>query len=387
LIEELDYTKVFKIKTNETTLYFGLNSVNKMQRYIAGYSKIGVIASRTASRKSGALGDVLKLLGDKDVYVVDGPSPNPTIHEIEEMVDKLRGRGVEALIAIGGGSVIDSSKIVDVALASNVESRRVVTKELEGLRHIPLFAVNLTHGTGSEVDPYAVVNLPEEKLKIGLSVIYPVASFDDPRYTLTMPHRQIICTSIDALYHSLEAVTTKATSPYTLTVSEEAARLIFKYLPLAVKEPGDVKHRYWLLYASVLGGIAIDYSGVNIIHALEHGLSAVNRNLEHGCGLGIIGPELIKKLYSETPANLYRLLRQLSPELKPSVESAEKAGEVLREFQTSVGLKENLGSYGFDVKSVKEAIESGWAIVDTKEEFYKPVVTKEEAEKIFLSLL
>lgn len=386
-MEELDYSKIFKIRSNETTLYFGLNSVQKLQKYVSSYRKIGIIASKTASRKSGALEDVLKILNDKDVYIVEGPSPNPTIHEIDEIVDKLRGKEIEALIAIGGGSVIDSSKIVDVALASGVEPKKIVTQEIEGLKHIPLFAVNLTHGTGSEIDPYAVVNLPEEKLKIGLSVIYPLASFDDPRYTLTMPHRQIICTSLDALYHSLEAVTTNATSPYTLTVSEEAAKLIFKYLPLAVKEPSEIKYRYWLLYASVLGGIAIDYSGVNIIHALEHGLSAINRNVEHGCGLGIIGPELIKKLYKETPGNLYRLLRHLSVELKPSVDSAEKAGEALKDFQVSVGLKENLSSYGFDRRTIKEAIDSGWAIVDTRGEFYKPVISKEEAEKIFTSLL
>lgn len=386
-MEPVDYSRVFTITSGGTTLYFGLNSVRYLSSYIEGYKRIGVIASKTASRKSGALGDVLKVVEGKEVYVVDGPSPNPSIDEIQSIVDSLEGKNIEALIAIGGGSVIDSSKLVSASLASGVSPKEVIFNKKLKKRHLPLFAVNLTHGTGSEIDSYAVVNLPEEKLKLGLSVMYPTASFDDPRYTLTMPPRQVVCTSIDALYHALESVTTMLTSPYTLLLSEEAARLVFSHLPFAVKELSDVKIRYWLLYASVLGGIAIDHSGVNIVHALEHGLSAINRGLEHGCGLGIIGPELIKLLYRESPHNLYRLLRHLDPGLGPEPQFAERAGEALRAFQEGVGLREKLSDYGFTEESLRQAVESGWAMVDTRADFYRPVISKEEAERIFNKLL
>jgi len=386
---DLDFKRVFKLNAGKTELFFGVGSVSFLSKYLKGVKSVGVIASKKASRVSGALSDVLEVLKGHEVIVVDGPAPNPTLSEIKEITSYFDRRRIDALVAIGGGSVIDAAKIVSVSVSLGLKPELVVRGEarFEERELLPLYAVNLTHGTGSEVDPYSVVNLPEAKLKIGLSVRYPTASFDDPSYTLSMPKRQIVCTSIDALYHSLESVTTEATSPFTLTVAEDSARLIFEHLPRAVERPEELTHRYWLLYASVLGGLAIDHSGVNIIHAVEHGLSAVNRNLEHGCGLGIIGPEFIKHLYREKPRNLYRLLKHLKPDLTPSPDSAEAAAKALREFQESVGLKESLSSHGFDKSSIEEAVKSAWVIVDSRREIYTPAVSREMVAEILTSLL
>lgn len=379
--------KVFVVRTGGTSLHFGVGSVGMLKRYLDEHKRVGIVASRTASRASGALDDVLRVAEGKEVFVVDGPNPNPTVDEAREIAARLKEKGVDAIVAIGGGSVIDTAKVVSVCLAQGIDPLDVIRGDFEPELHVPLYAVNLTHGTGSEVDRYAVLNLEEEKLKVGMAVMYPRASFDDPRYTLTLPRRQTLCTSLDALYHALESVTTELSSPYVLMLSEEAFRLVVEHLPLAMENPHSLEHRYWLLYASALAGIAIDHAGTNVIHAIEHGLSGVRRALEHGCGLGIIGPSLVARLYERRPKELARLLRHLDPGLSPSPEDASRAARVLEEFQIRAGLSERLSDHGFNEKALEDVVKSAWVMVELRREFYEPVVTKEELIGVLRSLL
>ncbi|MEM3998958.1 MAG: iron-containing alcohol dehydrogenase, partial [Ignisphaera sp.] len=297
--------KSFKIRVARTIVHFGVGVAKNITDVLQRFRRVYVVTSRSAAKVSGALADVeniLKSLGIR-YEVFDGVTPNPLASMVNSISEKVWRFGAEAIVAVGGGSVIDTAKIVSVISHCGGLVEDYVRGYREACGSIPVLAVNLTHGTGSEVDRYAVVTLENPKTKYGLTsdYMYPAASFDDPRYLVTLPKSQTIYTAFDAFYHALEASCGVDSSPYVVAIAEEAVKNIVYWLPKAVENPGDVEARYWLLYSSMLAGIAIDNSRAHIIHSVENVLSGINTSLPHGAGLAMLGPAAVKHLYQASP--------------------------------------------------------------------------------------
>ncbi|ADM27254.1 iron-containing alcohol dehydrogenase [Ignisphaera aggregans DSM 17230] len=352
----------FVIRSGKTILYFGMNSLDKVSNVLSRYRRIYIVTSRSAAKVSGALDDVMEILNRYGVKyeVFSGVTPNPLENIIEDASECAWRFGAEAIIAIGGGSVIDTAKIVSVISRCGGRVKDYVFGTRDFCGSLPLIAINLTHGTGSEVNRYAVATLLEPRTKYGLAneYMYPLIGIDDPRYTLSLPYNQTLYTSIDAMYHALEASCGRDSSPYVLAIAEEAIKNIVTWLPIALREPKNIEARYWLLYASMLAGISIDHSRAHLIHAIENVLSGINTELPHGAGLAMLGPTAIKYLYRSRPKELHRLLRHIDPELKPSEDDAIKASRAIEEFQKGLGFNERLSNYGFRDEDIDRVIET-----------------------------
>ena len=131
-------------------------------------------------------------------------------------------------------------------------------------------------------------------------------------------------------------------------------KLVSRWLPVAVSNPSDLEARYWLLYASLLAGIAVDNSRTHLIHAIEHALSGLEPRLAHGAGLAALGPAAIEVLYREVPEVLHRLLKYLDPSLRSDPEDSSRAAAAVRGFQAAVGFSESLLDYGFTADRADE---------------------------------
>ncbi len=350
----------FTIHNGGVKLFFGFKVIGETRKYLNGQSRLLIVTGRRSGEISGALPDVKALLEDVGIeYCIHrGVRPNPDADTIDSIVQSYGECGAKGIIAVGGGSVIDSAK----AAAVVAEDGGPITDYVLGRRPLPkhkpfLYAVNLTHGTGSEIDRFSVVTIPELRLKLGFGPGYPDVSVDDPRYTLTLPRNQTIYTSIDALAHGIESSTSRLSSPYTRLLGGEAARLVFKYLPLALSEPGNVEYRYWLLYASMIAGISIDHGITHLGHGLEHALSGYNHDLPHGAGLAILYKKLVEIFYTYYPEIMHGIMKNLDPGLKPRSEHAVRAREAYNRFLEGIGFKETLRSYGFDEDLVREVAE------------------------------
>jgi alcohol dehydrogenase len=341
----------FLVRYGRTTLYFGPGTIDSLGPWLSSFRRVYVVTSKSAAKVSGALSDLLKLLNREDIRfeVFNEVFANPTVSVVDRVAESAWRFGAEAIVAVGGGSVIDTAKIASVI--SECGGRAY--EYLKGLRNVcnalKVAAVNLTHGTGSEVDRYAVATVEEtkEKLSIASEYLYPSVGIDDPKYTITLPKNQTIYTTLDAFYHALEASTGRFTSPFAWVLGEAAIKLIVKWLPIAVKLPEDLEARYWLLYASAIAGMAVDNSRTHLIHAVEHVLSGLEPRLAHGAGLGILGPAAVEALYSAVPERLHRLLKYVDPDLEPIQEHATKAAAAVKRFQEGVGFTETLSDYGF----------------------------------------
>lgn len=349
----------FQVYNGGVKLFFGVKAIDKVERFISTHRKALLVTGRRSAKISGALDDVINILDRLSIEytIYNDIKPNPVVENVEGIVGAYREFGAEAIIAVGGGSIIDAAKAARLVISGGGE----VVDYLYGKRPYPeklpfLLAVNLTHGTGTEIDRYAVVSIVETKEKIGISAGYPNVSVDDPRYTVTLPRNQTIYTSIDAFAHAVESATSTYASPYTWMLAEEAIKYIVKHLPRALEKPDDLEAKYWLLYASMIAGISIDHGVTHIGHGLEHVFSGFNPNLPHGAGLAILYKALLQFFYKLNPEVMARILKPLDPELKPRSEDADKAQKAYNEFLENIGFAETLSTYGFGTDDVKEAV-------------------------------
>lgn len=338
----------FVLRYAGVELHFGVNTIVRLADWLKRHERVLLATGRRSAKESGALDDVLRIASECGAAheIFSEVTPNPWASQADKMAERAWSVGAEAIVAIGGGSVIDAAKVAAMVAASGGRAADYVYGRRRARGCLPVYAVNLTHGTGTEVDRYSVLTIDETREKRGMVSIYPTVSIDDPRYTVTLPRDQTIYVSLDAFYHAYESATQPNSPPFVELLSVESIGLLREWLPRAVESPGSLEARYWLLYASMLAGIAIDVAGTHVNHLLEHELSGINPKLAHGCGLALLGPRVAYYTHRIAPHASARVLRPLDPSIKPVPEDAEKAMRAVAEFQRSVGFVERLSDYG-----------------------------------------
>lgn len=364
--ENVDVNAISEIRAR-SICYLGVGAIEKIADIASDLKKRGVgkaliITGKGSHIKTGAW-DKVKAALDKvgiGYFLYDKVTPNPTVDQVDEAVAGGRKIGAAAVIAIGGGSPIDAGKVAATLLANPGKSARdVCSLAFAPSTAVPIVVVNLTHGTGTEVNRFAVVSIPENEFKPALAFecIYPLYSIDDPALMTKLPEHQTVYVSVDAINHVIEAATTKLANPYTIGMAKEVVRIVAKYLPVAKKDPNNLTARYFLLYASMLAGIAFDNTLLHLTHALEHPLSGVRPELSHGSGLGIILPGIIKEIYPAKGDVLADVLAPIVPNLKGKADEADAAAKGMRAWLTKVGVPENLRAEGFVEGDVKKLVD------------------------------
>ena len=359
--KDINIHEVREIRTR-TSVYFGCGAINKMSDIASdlktkGVDKVIVMSGRNAYKATGAWAVVEKALIDNGIAYVnyDQVTPNPTSTAVNEAAKIAKDFGAKAVIAIGGGSPTDAGKSVAILLkypdknANDLYEFKFTPEEAA-----PIVAINLTHGTGTETNRFAVVTIPEKEYKpaIAYDCIYPMYAIDDPALMVKLSPKQTRYVSIDAVNHVVEASTSKVASPYAVTLAREVITLVGQYLPKAIENPEDLEARYYLAYAAMLGGVCFDNGLLHYTHALEHPLSAVKPELSHGLGLAMLLPAVVKDIY---PAKAETLKYILEPIVKDT-SSADKAAEGVYEWLKSVGVPSKLKDEGFTESDIPNLV-------------------------------
>lgn len=382
--------KSFILRYGRTQVFFGLQAVKEIQTVLEKTRRVLIVTGRRSAIDSGALQDVLMIASKLglETIIYQGVEPNPSVETIDAIAEKAWRNRCEMIVAVGGGSVIDASKLASVIAVCGCNARDYLTGKCVACDSLELVAVNLTHGTGSEVDRYSVVSDYSSGVKIGIASdnFYPVASFDDPRYTTTLSREQTIYTSLDALYHFIEASTSRNSSPFVVSLAREGVKLIAEYLPQAVANPNDLVARYWLMYASLLAGIAIDNARTHVIHALEHVVTGINPKLAHGAGLGILGPISVKHICREALEICTDIMTPLLGDVEQNPTPEAIASSLLR-FQRSVGFREKLADYGFTSLDASMIAEKALKLFQVQLSLAPFEVTRETLEGIYYESL
>lgn len=392
--KDVNIHEVREIRTR-TSVFFGCGAINKIEDIAKdfkskGLDKVIVMSGKNAYKATGAWAVVEKALQNNGIEYInyDGVTPNPTSTAVNEAAKLAKDFGAKAVIAIGGGSPTDAGKSVAILLkypdkTANDIYEFTFTPEVAA----PIVAINLTHGTGTETNRFAVVTIPEKDYKpaIAYDCIYPTYAIDDPALMVKLSPKQTRFVSIDAVNHVIEAATSTVASPYAITLAREVVTLVSKYLPKAIENPEDLETRYFLAYAAMMGGVCFDNGLLHYTHALEHPLSAVKHDLSHGLGLAMLLPAVVKNIFSAKAETLKYILEPVVGK----VETADEASKGVYEWLKSVGVPSKLKDEGFTEADVPNLVNLAFttpsldgllAIAPTK-------ATKEAVDEIYRSSL
>lgn len=363
--QDVNINDIKEIRTR-TTVYFGVGAIQKIfdiskSLKEKNIDKVIVMSGRNAYKATGAWDVVEKALKENGIGYVnyDQVTPNPTTHHVNDATKMAREFGAKAVLAIGGGSPTDAGKSVAILL----EYPDKTAEDLFEFRFtpdkaVPIVSINLTHGTGTETNRFAVVTIPEKNFKpaIAYDCIYPTYAIDDPQLMTKLSPKQTKYVSIDAVNHVVEAATSAVASPYAITLAKEVVELVAKYLPIANENPEDLQARYFLAYAAMMGGVCFDNGLLHYTHALEHPLSGVKPELSHGLGLAILLPAVIKCIYAKQSHVLADVLAPIVPDLTGNPDEADKAAKGVEKWLESVGVPEKLVDEGFTDADVEKLV-------------------------------
>lgn len=363
--KDIDIYSVQELRV-KPNVYFGVGAINKISDALKdlkakGVEKIIVISGRGAYKSTGAWDVVEKALIENGIGYTNYAkvTPNPTADQVDEAAKQAKDFGATAVMGIGGGSPIDTAKSVAILLANEgVTCRDIYEFKFIPEKAVPIVAINLTHGTGTEVDRFAVVTIPETQYKpaIAYDCIYPSYAIDDPGLMTKLSKEQTVYVSIDAVNHSIEAATSKVASPYSISTAKECIRLVAKYLPIINQNPDDLEARYYLLYASLLGGVSFDNGLLHFTHALEHPLSGMKPQLTHGLGLGVILPAVIKYIYPAKSKTIADILEPAIPDLSNDPSKGDDAAKKVEKWLVDMGVKTKLKDEGFTEEDVDKLV-------------------------------
>lgn len=277
-----------------TKILFGCGELKKLAtEKLPGKKALIVISGGTAMKKYGYLDKVIGLLKENNVtsIVFDKILPNPIKSHVMEAATVCRENQCDFVVGLGGGSSIDSAKSIAVMACNEGDywdyinggtgKGRPVTKAL------PVVAIPTTAGTGTEADPWTVITNEERQEKIGFGneLTFPVLSIIDPELMVSIPPHLTAYQGFDAFFHAAEGFIANCATPISDLYALEAIRLLYKYLPVAVKDGKDLKARAKVAWASTLAGLVEATSSCTSEHSLEHAMSAYYPELPHGAGL------------------------------------------------------------------------------------------------------
>lgn len=360
--KNIDIHEVREIRTR-TSVFFGCGAIQKIYDIAVdlkskGIDKVIVMSGKNAYKATGAWDVVQKALTENSIAYVnyDGVTPNPTSTAVNEAAKLAREFSAKAVISIGGGSPTDAGKSVAILLKyPEKDANDIYEFKFTPEKAAPVIAINLTHGTGTETNRFAVVTLPEKDYKpaIAYDCIYPMYAIDDPALMTKLSPKQTRYVSIDAVNHVVEAATSKVTSPYAITLAREVISLVAQYLPKAIENPENLEARYYLAYAAMLGGVCFDNGLLHYTHALEHPLSAVKHELSHGLGLAMLLPAVVKNIFDSKAETLKYILEPIAGK----VSTANDAEKGVYEWLKSVGVPSKLKDEGFTEADIPNLVE------------------------------
>lgn len=277
-----------------TRILFGCGEIKKLAtEKMPGKKALIVISSGTSMRKYGYLGNVERYLKENNVesVVYDKILPNPTKRHVMEAAQLCRDEACDMVIGLGGGSSIDSAKAIAIMACNEGDYWDYIPagsgKGYPVKQALPIIAIPTTAGTGTEADPWTVITDEEvhEKIGFGCRFTYPVLSIIDPELMVSIPPHLTAYQGFDAFFHAAEGFIANCATPISDLYALEAIRLLYKYLPVAVKDGHNLKARAKVAWASTLAGMVESTSCCTSEHAMEHAMSAFYPQLPHGAGL------------------------------------------------------------------------------------------------------
>ncbi len=281
-----------------TKIYFGKNrekelgSILKKQKC----TKVLLHYGKSSIKELGLYDKIVNILNKENIPFVElgGVEPNPKIDLVRQGVELCKKEKVDFILAVGGGSVIDSAKLIGVASKSTEDPWRFSIQEVKPKNTIPVGVILTISASGSELSSSCVISNPVGKLKRGFNseIMRPVFAIMNPEITYSVSKRQTGCGIVDIMMHTIERYFNDSTNNDLASgLSEGLLKAVMKAGTMAIKTPDHYDSRATLMMAGSLSHNGLTSIGIKhyfTVHKLEHELSGMYDNVAHGEGLSIL---------------------------------------------------------------------------------------------------
>lgn len=351
-----------------TKVYFGENVIEgNLAKEIKNYgNSVLLVYGKDTIKKTGLYDKIINELQNANIKVYEyfGIEANPKHTDINNASKLCKENDIDVILAVGGGSVIDSSKLISAGKFYDGDVWNLVLKKDQVTKTMPLITILTISAAGSEMNDTAVISNKDTHEKKGLknSLFLPKVSFLDPTITYSVNKYQTACGSYDILSHVIETYFAKNKGLYMFdSLMESLMKTIIKYSKIAYNEPNNYEARANLMWSSswaINGFLRIDkMPNVWVGHLIEHQLSAFY-DVTHGLGLAIILPKYLRSILNENTedrfynfgVNVWDIDKNL-----PKMEVATKAIECLENFAyKDLELTSNLKELNIDNRHFEE---------------------------------
>lgn len=348
---------------NNTKIVFGKNAEDNLIDYVRSCgSRVLIHYGGQSAVRSGLIDKVRKLFEKSEMFFCElaGVKPNPRLSLVEEGIDICKKNGIDFILAVGGGSVIDSAKAIAIGSKISGEVWDFYLGKKEAEEAIPVGVILTIAAAGSESSNGSVITNEKMKLKksYASSVLYPKFAVLNPQYTFTLPPYQTACGAVDIMAHVIERYFTNTTyTDLSDRLCEATLITVIDNAPLALKNPEDYNARAELMWSGTIAhnnllgmGREEDWGS----HQIEHEISAIY-DIAHGAGLAIVIPAWMKYTFKTNISRFVQYAQRVWKVDFPMENEERIALEGIRRtenFFRTLGMPVSLREAGIDDGSV-----------------------------------
>lgn len=374
--------------SNPTRILFGQGEHTRLGTHLKaqGISKVLIVYGGGSAVRNGTIAAVQASLEAQGIeyFTLGGVRPNPTLEFAQKVKDIAVSSGLECLVAVGGGSVIDTCKVAAAWAKYEGDAWDFFTKGVAITDALPIATVLTIPAAGSEQSIRMVINHEGLKLGTASEKIRPMISVVNPELFFTLPKEQIAAGVVDMISHIFERYFTNTeNTDYVSSQAEAAIRTAMTFGPKLLENPKD--YESWCQVAMVGSWAHNGYFGLGQVedwacHAMEHELSAFDPKITHGAGLAVLTPAWMRYVTSVNPARMQRFAREIMGK-----DSVEAGIEALCDFYRVMQMPSKLSDFGLDESALNVCAKSACARTGTIGQFKK--LTSDDVLAIYKSVL
>ena len=309
-----------------TQIRFGRGRRKELKDILPLYGKKCLMVSRPLNGSlKETFEEIISIIRSANIEVsfFDEVIPNPTLEGVEKGVALAVAHQVDFVIGIGGGSVLDTAKLIAFLFNENININWEEAKSKydnpfamspKPEASLPFIAVSTTSGTGSQCTQAAVVSDTKNKVTFFHSALFPAVAIVDPELMLSVPISVTAATGFDAFTHAFESFLGNRVSPITEQMSLQAIKLVVQNLPKAIKDPNNIKVRSNLAWADTLAGMCLANGGADLPHPLGEIIGGICSRIAHGDTLAIVYPAFLKHKEKIAPKKFIKVAEYLGLE-------------------------------------------------------------------------
>ncbi len=348
---------------NPVNILFGKGQIASITAEIPANAKVLVTYGGGSIKTNGVYDQVVSALAGRQVMEFGGIEPNPRLETLMKAVELVRNEGIDFLLAVGGGSVIDGTKFIAAAVPFTGDPWDILAKTAPVKDALPLGVVLTIPATGSEMNTFSVVTKWETKDKLVFSspLVYPRFSVLDPETTFSLPQKQISNGIVDAFTHVMEQyLTYPAHAPLQDRMAESILKTLIEIGPKTLANPKDYDARAIFMWCATMAlngligvGVPQDWS----THNIGHELTALH-GLDHAQTLAIVLPSTMSVRRSSKWQKLLQYAERVWGIVNGTEEErVDEAISSTRNFFESVGVRTRLSDYGIGRETIPVIVE------------------------------